>query len=89
MPLSDPENIKKKLFDIAADSSYIQLIILSALSFHHLQEFWKIDRSVSIEVDFHDQLQHLVLCGVLALHIVQVNPASSAWRMDMDLPWTS
>ena len=68
--------MSKKLFDIAADSSHIQLIILSALSLHHLQKFWKIDRSVSIEVDLHDQLQHLVLRGVLALHIVHVNPAS-------------
>ena len=34
------------------------------------------NRSVTININFHNQRQQFVLCGVLALHIVHVNPAS-------------
>ena len=55
--------------------AHLSLILICALSPHHVDELLEVDGAVAVEVGLHDELEHLVLCRVLpdgAHHVEQL-----------------
>ena len=45
---------------------HLSLILICALSPHHVDELLEVDGAIAVEVGLHDELKHLILCRVLS-----------------------